>query len=725
MSRLQRQGEFTPSRWIAALLRRHQHLGRELLQNEARSLRARFSQRVEAKSLDPRVLPPEWRDILPNLDLPRPYETVGWSMAITNQAIRKVSTLDKNAVHTCGLICALTERELWDLPEGRRATKENLALAKLGGIYFTPPNIAWYITVRTLGPMLAAALATHNQEAITRASRTTVLDPACGAGIFLVCALEVLLAFWDEACTASPSMREQLGSRRDYARRLVRSQLFGFDLSLRAVLTARKVLATVAGCTDKDIRGIEHGNSLTGPAPHDPEPCPRMPKSTIGERSLDLRTLLPQGGVQIVLLNPPFGRLRVLKSDFTEKSRAFRLTETKLERLFAKRKKTLESLATFFRNHPGYSSALGGVLDWQRLFLVRSVSLLTNNGRLGAIVPAAIVADRTSSRFRQYLFEHTAVDRIDRLQETAKLFPCVNQPTCIIVTGKGKNSDRFRTNRPVRTLPISGIDSFVVNVPQIRKYSPSTLAIPDCDLQGWRILAGLQRNGTVRSDNRILNLRGECDLTIFGHLVGTGSTRLIRGDHIERFRVRGPEQSQRLGLIDVDSFRHSLGSSRKKSHLGRRRLVGRQCAFLEKKRRMSFALVEPNVVVANSCNYLLWNNPDADRGLLFLCGLLNSVLMEWRFRLTSSNNHVNNYEIDDLPIPPGDPRPIINATRPLIYRYSRVQFGTSASGNGDLEDILDATVFRAFSVARDDVRHVVSSLAPHRLEGILGAIGPQ
>jgi hypothetical protein len=32
--------------------------------------------------------------------------------------------------------------------------------------------------------------------------------------------------------------------------------------------------------------------------------------------------------------------------------------------------------------------------------------------------------------------------------------------------------------------------------------------------------------------------------------------------------------------------------------------------------------------------------------------LLNSSLWEWRFRLTSTNNHVNAYEIDSMPIPP-------------------------------------------------------------------------
>lgn len=30
--------------------------------------------------------------------------------------------------------------------------------------------------------------------------------------------------------------------------------------------------------------------------------------------------------------------------------------------------------------------------------------------------------------------------------------------------------------------------------------------------------------------------------------------------------------------------------------------------------------------------------------------ILNSDLLNWRFKITSSNNHINNYELDELPI---------------------------------------------------------------------------
>jgi hypothetical protein len=38
--------------------------------------------------------------------------------------------------------------------------------------------------------------------------------------------------------------------------------------------------------------------------------------------------------------------------------------------------------------------------------------------------------------------------------------------------------------------------------------------------------------------------------------------------------------------------------------------------------------------------------------ILVLLGLLNSDLWEWRFRCTSTTNHVNEYELVDLLVPP-------------------------------------------------------------------------
>lgn len=42
---------------------------------------------------------------------------------------------------------------------------------------------------------------------------------------------------------------------------------------------------------------------------------------------------------------------------------------------------------------------------------------------------------------------------------------------------------------------------------------------------------------------------------------------------------------------------------------------------------------------------------DDDVDIFFLLGVLNSSSIDWYFKHTSSNNHINNYEINNFPIP--------------------------------------------------------------------------
>ena len=55
---------------------------------------------------------------------------------------------------------------------------------------------------------------------------------------------------------------------------------------------------------------------------------------------------------------------------------------------------------------------------------------------------------------------------------------------------------------------------------------------------------------------------------------------------------------------------------------------------------------QKNDILGNSCNYI--TVPDALLNKVYV--LLNSALLNWRFKITSTNNHINNYELGELPI---------------------------------------------------------------------------
>src|SRR5690606_30851446 len=67
------------------------------------------------------------------------------------------------------------------------------------------------------------------------------------------------------------------------------------------------------------------------------------------------------------------------------------------------------------------------------------------------------------------------------------------------------------------------------------------------------------------------------------------------------------------------------------------------------KYRLHFCLTDKNskILCGHSVNKFRLKNANNN---LTILGILNSKLMDWIFRKTSTNNHVNNYEIEQLPI---------------------------------------------------------------------------
>jgi hypothetical protein len=79
---------------------------------------------------------------------------------------------------------------------------------------------------------------------------------------------------------------------------------------------------------------------------------------------------------------------------------------------------------------------------------------------------------------------------------------------------------------------------------------------------------------------------------------------------------------------------------------GKIRLVCQQISNQLQNIRLKFVECQKNDVLGNSCNYITVSEELIPRMKV----LLNSALLNWRFKVTSTNNHINNYEIDELPI---------------------------------------------------------------------------
>jgi Alw26I/Eco31I/Esp3I family type II restriction m6 adenine DNA methyltransferase len=547
---------------------------------------------------------------------------------------------------------ALTTSWLFEDPTAPPERLWHVWRAKQSGCFFTPEFVARHLATVT----------------ITEDS-ASVLDPAVGGAAFLI---EAYLRF------------TELGVD-DAAERLYGVDLDGVLCDLSAVVIG--FLAGTLGdahLTTRDhfVRGDSLLASLDGAAPG----------LTWAEWFPEV---MASGGFDAVLMNPPYVQLKVNQSSLparpsdSDEVAVFR--QLGLEHA----RRAAQQLSAQLRAHPEFRYAHGGVPDLPRFFIERALSLLRPAGRLACIVPSTFLADHRSKGVRRHLLTDHAVREIDLIPENARLFADVNQPTCLLVVDKGRvGGPRIRLRTGVDS-PASLVSAraSIVAPELLHVVDPDELRVPSCEPEDWDILALLHQHPSIGEHDWVENLRGELDLTLDAEFISGGQTDLplVRGDQVERFTSSLPSDKPRWVLPE---FLHTRVSARKLLHIDQMRIVGRQCSYLKKPRRLSFSLIGPGSVVANSCNYVVVTRDDAVPLSNYLTGVLNSAVLEWRFRLTSSTNHVGNYELDALPVPDPDAQ-LVDRVSGLVDRLMADPSDVAA----DRE--LDEVWFDAYGLSRE------------------------
>lgn len=290
----------------------------------------------------------------------------------------------------------------------------------------------------------------------------------------------------------------------------------------------------------------------------------------------------------------------------------------------------------FYRKSKLYSFSIEGMLNLYQLSIERMLQMLKPNGELGVICPSTLFADQSATNLRKHLLLHNKVRHITYFPEKAELFENnVTQATNIFFLQKGGRTDSI-------SIEANG-KSFEIGLHLIQELFPKNMEIPLISGKDWQILKKLSCYPSLRAIPTIRNKRGELDLTLNSRYITTNPTKhqLIRGKMITDKGIdrTSPEYVS-------DDFVYSKSAEYMQHDCGRVRLIGQNICNIDNRQRLRFAFCEPTDILGNSCNYL---SSDFDT-LKKLNILLSSALLNWRFRLTSSNNHINNYELDELPI---------------------------------------------------------------------------
>lgn len=478
-----------------------------------------------------------------------------------------------------------------------KQTKSKINLKETGAVY-TQIEVAEEITRNTIQNRVSNNVAPENLK---------VLDFGCGTGRFYLAAWRIL--------------NQEFGIPKSEAVK----NLYAIDSDKIALAILKLKMLFETGIENLDVinRNILNRNMLV-----------LNNKLAFGENNFadyrkDFAEVFQSEGFDVIVSNPPYYLLKINKNKTDNK-------------VFAKYYQSLSEKTNqelqYFRTSGIYNYSIEGMLNYYKLSIEMMLNLAKPNGEIGIICPSTLFGDVSSAKLRKFILQQNNLRQLEFFPESAKLFDNVSQATAIFYISKAAETReieiKFNENK------------FNISYDLIANAFPENLEIPQMDEIGWDILKKLGKFKKLKEYKNLRNRRGEFDLLQFKKLITKENTNfcLIRGNMINAAQIDYEKGNE---FVKIDEFVKAKSAEFIKNDFQKVRLVCQQISNIDIAKRLKFVFCAENDVLGNSCNYVsATDNTDLRK----LQVLLNSHLLNWRFKITSTNNHVNNYELDELPL---------------------------------------------------------------------------
>jgi type I restriction-modification system DNA methylase subunit len=366
----------------------------------------------------------------------------------------------------------------------------------------------------------------------------------------------------------------------------------------------------------------------------------------------------------------------------------------------------------YLQSTPRMAPAMGHRINLYRLFIAQAISILKNNGRHSFIVPMSLLADRFTLNIRRHLLENVQFIVIEQFPQkddpNNRVFQEAKLSTCIYVIRKNKSDKEqiFLRIHPGRTIEEKS-PQYVANQSDFFVFDDDNLSIPGLGQEAWNLVMKLS------TSERLIKL-GEYASALPGELMinhqfdayltdSSKGEEIIRGSHISRYQIVEPKQGEPL-FLNRQKYLSDFKRSTKAFHHKDRRIVYQRYAAIDNYRRLIASILPSGYFCSHTVGYLSGLREEASCG--FLTALLNTRLLDWRFDLTSTNNNINGYEVEALPIPKiGFSTPLEN--RKYLSDQAMTVYETYLLGKTNLLEILD----QVCSYHIDVIHNLMASLA--------------
>ena len=343
-------------------------------------------------------------------------------------------------------------------------------------------------------------------------------------------------------------------------------------------------------------------------------------------------------GFDAVLANPPW---EVMRADLGSAD----------DRVQARRR--VQQAHRFLARSGFYTRGTTGHRNLYQLFVERMLQVCRRGGRLGIIAPWGLLSEVGSAGSRGVLFTTADVDHVAVFDNRQRIFPIhrsvrfvtltatVGTPTHTLTLHPPETSvDAVRDGRQVRAIQVEAGLLQVAGGPGLavpclrsereRQALDRLVSLGTClGAPPWAVAFGRELNA---SDDR-----GSIDEVP----AGRGRLAVVGGRHLRPFQLQIPEGGR------------SMSEAAARTRLPRRtfarwRVGYRDIASASNRVSLIAALIPPGVVTTHTVFVTQQALPV--RRLLYLCGVLNSLVANWYVRLYMGT-HVTSALLARLPVP--------------------------------------------------------------------------
>jgi hypothetical protein len=318
---------------------------------------------------------------------------------------------------------------------------------------------------------------------------------------------------------------------------------------------------------------------------------------------------------------------------------------------------------TYFKKSLSYNALGKGDINTFKLFLEQFLTMLSDGGRMGIVVPSGIYTDQGCQPLRELFFNQGRVDFFYCFENRwPTVFNAVDGRFKFVVFGtqKGGKTERFKCafmeHDPER-LPTIDADALKMSVKQVKKFSPDTLSVMEFKIQReidimtkiygeWPLLGDYSNSKNWHIDfHREFHMSDDSDIFNTSCL----GIPLFEGKRIWQFDSY--LQDSNYYISEQIGRKRLLGSAKDNGQVldyEKHRVVFRKIAANTNERTLVSSIIPPSSFTGENLttSKTLFDPPK----LLFITAILNSFCIDFviRMRITTA---INIYHLYQIPLP--------------------------------------------------------------------------